>query len=142
MAAQASFDPDYGRAQSWIRHHPVGPAVLSPVLISGLVQALVEATFPESVPDSQSMKQLRPLIVGVEINASIEVTDVIDNRCGDGVQQPKEEERQRVKMSAVSAEELKYGYTVHLKTTVTRNRDNLVIAEGSHSIWIPDYLRM
>lgn len=142
MAARASFDPDYDRAQGWIRHHAVGPAVLSPVLISGLVQALVEATFPESVPDSQSMKQLRPLIVGVEINATIEVTDVIDTRCGDSQNESKDEDKPSKRDSMDAAAELKYGYKVHLKTTVTRNRDNLVIAEGSHSIWIPDYLRM
>lgn len=124
LAAHASFDPDYRRAQGWIRHHAVGPAVLSPVLISGLVGALVEAAFPQSVPDSQSMKVLRPLIVGVEVQAKIVVADVVPSAG---------EER---------GGERRQGYTVHLKTAVTRVRDDLVLAEGGHSIWIPDYLRM
>ena len=63
LARHASFDPDYDRAQGWIRRHAVGPAVLSPVLISGLVGALVEAAFPQSVPVSSSSHQIRPLIV-------------------------------------------------------------------------------
>jgi hypothetical protein len=67
LAKHASFDLDYGRAQGWIRHHAVGPAVLSPVLIAGLVGALVEAALPQSVPISSSMKQIRPLIVGVSV---------------------------------------------------------------------------
>jgi hypothetical protein len=65
LAKHASFDPEYDRARDWIRHHPVGPAVLSPVLINGLVGALVEASVPQSIPVSSSMNQIRPLIVGV-----------------------------------------------------------------------------
>jgi hypothetical protein len=34
------------------------------------------------------------------------------------------------------------GYLGDLKTTVARVRDDVVIAEGSHSIWIPDYQNM
>lgn len=124
LAAHASFDPDYGRAQGWIRQHPVGPAILSPVLVTGLVGALVEATFPESVPMAQSLSQLRPLIVGVEVVANIRVTSVVDSRG----------------MEATG--ERTYGYQVQLETRVARVRDKLVIAEGSHTIWIPDYLRM
>jgi anti-sigma factor RsiW len=67
LARHASFDPDYTRAQGWIRHHAVGPAVLSPVLISGLVGALVEAVFPNSVPVSCSISHLKPLIVSHSI---------------------------------------------------------------------------
>lgn len=63
LARHASFDPNYARAQGWIRHHAVGPAVLSPVLIGGLVGALVEAVFPNSVPVSCSISHLKPLIV-------------------------------------------------------------------------------
>jgi len=65
LAKHASFDPEYERARGWIQHHAVGPAVLSPVLISGLVGALVEAAVPHGVPMASSMRQIRPLIVGV-----------------------------------------------------------------------------
>jgi hypothetical protein len=63
LARHASFDPEYSRAQGWIHNHAVGPAVISPVLISGLVGALVEAAMSHSVPVSCSMRQVRPLIV-------------------------------------------------------------------------------
>lgn len=78
LAKHASFDPDYDRAQGWIRHHAVGPAVLSPVLISGLVGALVEAALPQSVPVSSSMKQIRPLIVGVSACEIVKNCDCLD----------------------------------------------------------------
>ena len=65
LAKHASFDPEYKRARDWIRHHAVGPAVLSPILINGLVGALVEASIPQSIPVSSSMQQICPLIVGV-----------------------------------------------------------------------------
>jgi hypothetical protein len=134
LAAHASFDPDYIRAKGWIRQHAVGPAVLSPVLVSGLVGALVEAAFPQSVPDTQTISVLRPLIVGVEVEARIEVTEVVFVDGGGGVgggnnNHERNERRQR-------------GYAVRLRTTVSRERDALALAEGSHSIWIPDYLRM
>lgn len=65
LARHSSFDPAYSRAKLWIRHHPVGPALISPVLVNGIIGALVEASLPHSVPISTHMKQLRPLIVGV-----------------------------------------------------------------------------
>jgi hypothetical protein len=65
LARHASFDPEYKRARDWIRRHPVGPAVLSPVLIQGLLGALVEASVPHAVSISVHMTQHRPLIVGV-----------------------------------------------------------------------------
>lgn len=65
LAKHASFDPEYERARGWIQHHAVGPAVLSPVLIGGLVGALIEAAVPQSVPMASTVRQLRPLIVGV-----------------------------------------------------------------------------
>jgi hypothetical protein len=34
------------------------------------------------------------------------------------------------------------GYQVELQTQVTRTRDGIAIAEGIHTIWVPDYLRM
>jgi hypothetical protein len=36
----------------------------------------------------------------------------------------------------------RYGRQVDLKTSVARARDDVVIAEGEHSIYIPDYLHM
>jgi hypothetical protein len=75
LAKHASFDPEYNRARDWIRHHPVGPAVLSPILINGLVGALVEASVPQAIPVSSSMNQIRPLIVGVSAsNHQIQVS--------------------------------------------------------------------
>ena len=73
LAKHASFDPEYNRARDWIRHHAVGPAVLSPVLINGLVGALVEASVPQSIPVSSSMQQIRPLIVGVSLCLCVRV---------------------------------------------------------------------
>ena len=70
MAAHASFDPQYDRARAYIQNHAVGPAVLSPILISGLVGALVEAALPQSFLMGSSMKQIRTLIVGVSSLAS------------------------------------------------------------------------
>ena len=123
LAAHASFDPDYLRAQDWIRSHAVGPAVLSPVLISGLIGALVEAAFPFSVPDTQSMKMMRPLIVGVSVNAKIQVENVVQE-AGNGSQGRES------------------GYQVDLSTQVSRVRDDMLIAEGAHSIWLPNYQKM
>ena len=138
LAKDASFDPEYDRARDWIRHHAVGPAVLSPVLISGLVGALVEAAVPQSVPHKYSMHQIRPLIVGVEVCAKIEVVAVTDpaesehgpSPCGSD---PNDHE---------DAYERKNGFEVCLRTEVTRVRDGAKIAEGTHTIWIPDYLHM
>ena len=68
LAAHASFDPMYDRARTYIANRPVGNAVLSPVLISGLVGALVEASFPSSFLMNENMQQHTPLIVGVSGN--------------------------------------------------------------------------
>ena len=38
--------------------------------------------------------------------------------------------------------ERKNGYQVELKTEVRRVRDGAAIAEGMHTIWVPDYLHM
>ena len=38
--------------------------------------------------------------------------------------------------------ERKNGYKVELKTEVLRVRDGAAIAEGMHTIWVPDYLHM
>lgn len=135
LAKHSSFDPSYERAQTWIRHHAVGPAVLSPILISGLVGALVEAAMPNSVPVSSQMNQIRPLIVGVEVVAKIEVVSLSDSDetstsdCGS--QSSREDLYER-----------KNGYAVGLKTEVARVRDGAVIADGCTSVWIPDYQNM
>ena len=144
LAAHASFDPNYGRAQEWIRSHPVGPAVLSPILISGLVGSLVEAAFPKAVAVKSSMDYLRPLIVGVEVRAKIEVVSVCksgssggDNNCegGKAAATTTTNEQKDVR-------ERQNGHQVNLRTSVFRITDETMIAEGTHSIWIPDYLHM
>ena len=155
LAAHASFDPDYNRAQDWIRHHAVGPAVLSPILISGLTGALTEAAFPHGVITYQSMKHLRPLIVGVPVASMIEVVSVTkteqrmksttttEQDDGDdnnnshshnsNIEHPSDETNDHRR---------KHGYDVTLRTIVSRVRDDCIIAEGTHELWVPDYLRM
>lgn len=34
------------------------------------------------------------------------------------------------------------GYEVSLRTEARRVRDGAVIAEGTHSVWLPDYMQM
>jgi hypothetical protein len=136
LAKDASFDPEYDRARDWIRHHAVGPAVLSPVLISGLVGALIEAAVPQSVPHKCSMHQIRPLIVGVQVCAKIEVVAVADPEASEHVPCGSDSSHDE------DAYERKNGFEVCLRTEVTRVRDGAKIAEGTHSIWIPDYLHM
>jgi acyl dehydratase len=130
LARHASFDPDYSRARGWIQNRAIGDAVLSPVLISGLVGALVEAAFPQSVPVMASMHHARPLIVGQEVNATIQVTSV------------KHFTRQSTEVSIKEKDfgSRHEGHEIRLVTEVVRAQDNEVIAEGSHSIWIPGYL--
>jgi acyl dehydratase len=130
LARHASFDPNYIRAQGWIRHHAVGPAVLSPVLISGLVGALVEAAFPHSVPVGHSIQHKRPLIVGVEVCAKLEVTSVEEKA--------KEVASPNPDLSPSHKDD---GYQVQLETKVVRVRDDEIIACGTHTVWIPDYLQ-
>lgn len=141
LAAHASFDPDYDRAQDWIRHHAVGPAVLSPILIAGLTGALTEAAFPHGVITAQSMRHKRPLIVGVPVASMIQVVSVNEaaqqQQLSSFLQQQQDEEEE-----GNSDHKRKHGYNVVLRTVVTRVRDDCVIAEGSHELWVPDYLRM
>ena len=158
LAAHASFDPDYHRAQDWIRHHAVGPAVLSPILISGLTGALTEAAFPHGVITYQSMKHVRPLIVGVPVASIIEVVSVTkaerikptmeqdehdsinnhdrNNNDDDDDKNPSKENDDRHQQQRT------HGYDVTLRTIVSRVRDDCIIAEGIHELWVPDYLRM
>ena len=138
LAAHASFDPLYTRAQGWIRHHAVGPAVLSPVLLNSLTGALVEAAFPHAVLDGQSMQQVRPLIVGVTVLAKIKVVNVQDYRKDHDEEQNETTQEE----GAAAARSRSHGYKVDLETSVTQVRDHAVIAHGHYSIWIPDYLNM
>lgn len=132
LARQASFDPNYKTAKGWIRSRPVGPAVLSSTLISGLVGALTEASFPQSVPVNSSISFLHPLIVGVEVAAAIRVESV------------RKTKRENGEMNAVDADgqngSTNTGYEIVLSTQVTRAQDDVTIAEGAHTIWIPGYL--
>lgn len=63
--------------------------------------------------------------------AKIEVTGISDDATG-------------CKSSATTRDifERKNGYEVQLTTQVMRMRDGAAIAEGTHAIWVPDYLRM
>merc|ERR1719197_1364223 len=121
LARHASFDPDYSRARGWIQNRPIGHAVLSPVLISGLVGALVEAVFPQSVGISSSMHQRNPLIVGQEVCARVEVVGV---KTFSGVSRQKNE---------TSFGGRQNGNEIELLTEVVRSQDNELIAEGMHS---------
>jgi hypothetical protein len=93
----------------------VGWTNLSPVLITGLSQSLSEAAFPHAVWSSINIDLHEPLIVGVEVVASIEVEQVTE----------KEK-----------------GFYVVLKTKVETVRDQANIASGKLSLWIPDYMSM
>jgi hypothetical protein len=130
LARHASFDPDYSRARGWIQNRAIGPAVLSPVIISGLVGALVEAAFPQSVPVAASMHQARPLIVGQEVYATVQVVGV-KHYTRDG---------EEVSIKEKDFGSRQDGDEIQLLTEVVRIQDNEVIAEGSHSVWIPGYL--
>jgi hypothetical protein len=133
LARHASFDPDYETAKDWIRSRAIGPAILSPVLISGLVGALVEAAFPQSVPMSLSMEHVRPLIVGVEVCARIQVESVT------------EKERQGVAGADDGSNGHNSGdkgYEIMLAPQVIRVQDDAIVSEGTHRVWIPGYLTM
>lgn len=128
LAQNASFDPNYETSKDWIRSRAVGPAVLSSTLISGLVGALIEASFPQTVPMNASMSFLRPLIVGMEVAASIRVESVHEAR-RDG--KPTGMGRDKTTET---------GYEIVLSTRVIRVQDDAVVAEGYSTVWIPGYL--
>ena len=134
LAKHASFDPNYSRAQQWIRHHAVGPAVLSSALLSGLLETLVEAVFPEAITLACSTEFVQPLIVGVEIQASILV-----DRVESGEDDPQSN-TQRVSDSNTGI--AKNGSKVYLRTEIKRLRDDLLLAHGTQTIWIPNYQQM
>jgi len=121
LAAHASFDPNFDRARSYIRNHAVGPAVLSPILISGLIGALIEASLPQSFLISSDMKQHLPLIVGVQVEATIKVISVIEGR----------------KDESPDATDKSRGYELLLGTEVKTVSDGRLISEGSQKVWMP-----
>lgn len=121
LAAHASFDPNYSQARKYIRNHAVGPAIISPLLTTGLMHALVEATFPQSIFVKNEVRQLQPLIVGVEVEASMEVVSVME--AGD----------------AQSHLGKCRGYELEVKTSTKRLLDGVIISEGAQTIWLPEY---
>jgi len=121
LARHASFDPQYSRAKNWIRSHAVGPSVVSPLLISGLLTALVEAAIPQSVPVSTGIDIINPLIVGVETKATIVVESV------------KAGTQRNNQKYAVG------GYELKIRCQATLLRDGSEIAKGYHTVWVPDY---
>jgi acyl dehydratase len=134
LAANASFDPQYHRARKWIHHHAVGPAVLSPVLLTGLVGALVEAALPSSIVTASTMTQVRPLIVGLEVEAKLTVRSVRQNN---EIMNPDVASD----ITKVRDDRFKRdcGYEIYLDTQVSRVRDGAIITKGSHTVWIADY---
>ena len=134
LAAHASWDPQYSRARKYIRNHAVGPAVLSPVLIQGLVGALVEANLSQSFFVENRLRQLRPLIVGVEVEAEFEVISVVPS----GMNNARKGD---IKKTIDTSQILKamHGYELELETRVKRTSDGAVIAEGQQTVWLPEY---
>jgi hypothetical protein len=127
LARHASFDPTYARAREWIRSHAVGPAVVEHILIQGLVAALVEAALPNRVPLSYQMTHHRPLIVGVEVEAIITVTDVRRDTTA-----VRHDDNDCTSTSAST------GILVTLRAECKRVRDGTCVADGIHKIWLPD----
>lgn len=141
LARHASFDPDYETAKGYIRSRAIGPAVLSPILISGLVGALVEASLPQTVVLQSSMSLIRPLIVGVEVCATVQVESVMQTHQGGnhGLVQDGEPQQQP-QLNVLSSTEK--GYEIVLSTEVVRVQDDAAIAKGKHTVWLPSYLTM
>jgi len=132
LARDASFDPRYDRAQKWIRSHAVGHAVGSPSLAAGLFCGLVEASFPNSIPVRSDMKHIRPIVVGIEMEARVTVKEVIRT----------DSSYQLESFVNEASSTNKKGYEVLLDAELTRIRDSAKIVEGSHSVWLSDYTRM
>jgi hypothetical protein len=125
LAENASFDPLYSRAKNYIRNHAVGPAVISPILIHGLVGALIESKLPQGFFVKNSLKQVRPLIVGVEVEAQYEVVSIVPSGSAVNI------------MNGIGGVS---GYELELDTSVKRVSDGVLIAEGSQTVWLPDFL--
>jgi hypothetical protein len=135
LAENASFDPIYSRARKYIRNHAVGPAVLSPILIHGLVGALIESTLPQSFFVENRLRQVRPLIVGVEVEAAYEVVSIVasDEVSRSGLGGDGEIDGfNHITRSA--------GNELVLETSVKRVSDGALIAEGQQVVWLPDYV--
>jgi len=142
LAKHASFDPNYSRAQGWIRQHAVGPAVVSPVLISGLIGALVEAALPNSVPIESSMQQIRPLIVGVKVRAEVEVDLAeakvnVNTASAPAMPADTSLDYQNGDLSSMKNSGKCDGYHIQMTTRVERLQDGAMIATGTQSVWIP-----
>lgn len=75
-----------------------------------------------------SVSFLRPLIVGMEVAASIKV---------ESVSEAKRDGKKTVGGRNGSAET---GYEILLSTRVIRVQDDAIIAEGYSTVWIPGYL--
>jgi len=72
----------------------------------------------------------------VEIEASITVTSITPTTpCTETTTTPHTEESCPLSRGGT-------GFDVQLSTKVSRVRDDIVIAEGTHDIWIPDYMHM
>lgn len=90
---------------------------------------LIESSLPQSFFVENRLKQLRPLIVGVEVEAQFEVissvpsgTDMKGNMDGFN------------NITRSSGKELVLG------TSVRRVSDGALIAEGEQVVWLPDYV--
>jgi len=93
------------------------------------VGALIEASFPQTVPVNSSMNFLRPLIVGMEVCARIKI---------ESVNETQRNNANNDNYKKMSTEET--GYEILLSTQVIRVQDDIIISEGHHTVWIPSYL--
>ena len=137
LAQKASFDPDYEQAKTWIRSRPIGPAVLSSTLVSGLLGALIEASFPQTIPLNSNTNFLHPLIVGMEVEASIKVESFValpTKRSDNSDENTNNVPTKKTNSNTTG------GYEILLSTKVNRVQDNVTIAQGHHTVWIPGYL--
>lgn len=136
LASNASFDPLYSRAKNYIRNHAVGQAVLSPILIHGLIGALVESRFPSGFMEKCTLEQRLPLIVGCEVEASLEVVGV--NQVLRTGSDSNHFSNRKIDHSVMIRME---GLEVELITKVVRISDGEDIAVGTQTIWLPEHLQ-
>lgn len=137
LASNASFDPMYSRAKHYIRNHAVGQAVLSPILINGLIGALVESEFPSGFMEKCNLVQRLPLIVGCEVEAYLEVTGVNQmSRSGSNTNHNNNNRNDNIER-LIHME----GIEVDLITKLTRVSDGKEIAVGTQTIWLPEDLQ-
>jgi len=73
----------------------------------------------------------------VEVCARIEVVAVVDSSKAESRNLSSGETPYRGEQH-----DRKKGYEVQFKTSVNYVRDDNIVAEGTHSVWIPDYLHM